>query len=597
MIRCAAFLLLVFASAICRGQSPEVVTRVTEINLQTLLSDPPHLLVTAKGLVPSGGFTDTRLLRARYVQAPQDGIQDYFLVSTPPPGSAASEITEVTAADQIERFTTELPWLKGVRVHGTGTGVMTKMLGTNLRVRKNVLDLTPAELDVFKQGVQVMKSRPASDPRSWSFQANIHGENTPASNALWNQCQHGTLQFFTWHRAYLLEFERILRDASGNDSFDLPYWDWSTARSLPAAFRDPASPLFEPGRSINLGQLLPVSVVVDDLASTIGDISFNDFSFGFEGSPHGAVHVLIGGRMSSVPTAANDPIFWLHHCQIDRVWDSWISLGGGRANPSDPNFLNRTFSLAGQTGATVTHRVADLLDSSALGYRYADLSGSSPTPSTPTSPRPTTMIALHQGSEDHDNEAALVASSIPPRGIVGAQNVATAKALGLKVERVELEPRAEMQPRMRAAVKSASSASTERIYVDVVGLKTKETPRFAYTVYLNLPTEPVAEEVKKLYRISTINFFGLTEKTAEQGHAHGAAGSSKENRQRFDATRTVARLREAGLWKEGKISITLEPLTPVSTKSEDSDLAKLLAESAENSKITYERIDISIIAR
>jgi hypothetical protein len=32
-------------------------------------------------------------------------------------------------------------------------------------------------------------------------------------------------------------------------------------------------------------------------------------------------------------TAAQDPIFWLHHANIDRLWERWLQLGGGRANP------------------------------------------------------------------------------------------------------------------------------------------------------------------------------------------------------------------------------------------------------------------------
>ena len=39
---------------------------------------------------------------------------------------------------------------------------------------------------------------------------------------------------------------------------------------------------------------------------------------------HNVVHLWLGGQMLIVPTAANDPIFFLHHCNIDRLFESWI---------------------------------------------------------------------------------------------------------------------------------------------------------------------------------------------------------------------------------------------------------------------------------
>ena len=104
-------------------------------------------------------------------------------------------------------------------------------------------------------------------------------------------------------------FERILRKASGDPSLTLPYWDWTTAPAPPAAFRSPAdasNPLYDDSRDLNNGAQLPPSVVVDDLNAALAFIDFSTsastgFSPSLEGSPRGAVHVLIGGKMSSVP--------------------------------------------------------------------------------------------------------------------------------------------------------------------------------------------------------------------------------------------------------------------------------------------------------
>jgi tyrosinase len=65
-----------------------------------------------------------------------------------------------------------------------------------------------------------------------------------------------------------------------------------------------------------------------------------------EDNPHNTVHVLIDGFMGGVQLAALDPIFWLHHCNIDRLWEAWLSRpdniqenrSAWRDGPIDPVF-------------------------------------------------------------------------------------------------------------------------------------------------------------------------------------------------------------------------------------------------------------------
>lgn len=40
-------------------------------------------------------------------------------------------------------------------------------------------------------------------------------------------------------------------------------------------------------------------------------------------SAHGMVHVFVGGHMSAIPLSPNDPIFFMHHCFIDYIWEQW----------------------------------------------------------------------------------------------------------------------------------------------------------------------------------------------------------------------------------------------------------------------------------
>jgi len=71
----------------------------------------------------------------------------------------------------------------------------------NRPTRRNISNLPPNDpiINTYKAAVAAMKGLPASDPRNWTNQANIH----------FNSCPHGNWFFLPWHRAYLLYFERI----------------------------------------------------------------------------------------------------------------------------------------------------------------------------------------------------------------------------------------------------------------------------------------------------------------------------------------------------------------------------------------------------
>jgi tyrosinase len=237
-------------------------------------------------------------------------------------------------------------------------------------IRKNIKNLAAAELTAFRAGVAAMKARGTNDPTSWTYQAAIHGTTLSGSNVAWNTCQHNTTFFFSWHRMYLCFFERILRKASGNANFGLPYWNYSdaadlNARALPSAFRTPVvgNSLFESNRGtgINTGSLISASAV--GTATALANTSFYPFSSSCNGTPHGAVHGALGGLMGSVPTAAQDPIFWLHHCNIDRLWNRWLSQGGGRQNPTtDATWLYTEFTFFDENKKQVKMTGADIIN-------------------------------------------------------------------------------------------------------------------------------------------------------------------------------------------------------------------------------------------
>ncbi len=234
-----------------------------------------------------------------------------------------------------------------------------------------------------------------NDPTGWLFQANVHGTSDGSPHPSWNQCRHASSHFLGWHRAYVYYFERILRDAAGDPELTLPYWDWTdpAAQGLPAAFTDPQSPLFELRREMNqAGSTLVPSIRV----AAIQALDLRSFfpangraGFGvsnvqgtgkgrIEQPPHDGVHVLIGGDdglMSDPRTAAQDPIFWLHHCNVDRLWEVWLRKGGGRANPTTNQWLDETFNrLFDESGNSAPAlKVSQLQRSTDLGYTYDKL--------------------------------------------------------------------------------------------------------------------------------------------------------------------------------------------------------------------------------
>src|SRR5262249_48059350 len=157
----------------------------------------------------------------------------------------------------------------------------------------------------------------------------------------------------------------------------LPYWNYNGTKphsnELPVAFRTPdrrgggVNHLFVKARYgadssgnvvLRTGQLpldaLRESDFDDDVVGGFGGpatiFSWRGETNGLlESLPHNVVHGLVGsqtvprptqwaqvGLMSTPQTAALDPIFWLHHSNIDRLWEVWRKRDPQNANPVSP---------------------------------------------------------------------------------------------------------------------------------------------------------------------------------------------------------------------------------------------------------------------
>lgn len=198
-----------------------------------------------------------------------------------------------------------------------------------------------------------------ADKRSWSYWVNMHV----------NFCPHGIPYFFAWHRGYLYYFEQQLRAVSGNRSLVLPYWDYYINPSLPPEFTNPASynPLYVPRLNTNVIDALTMAPFAGTVTNMQRGLP-NAFESMIEDMPHNPVHNIIGNVMASMQSPT-DPVFWLHHANIDRLWSAWQQAGSGRTTPpANDSYWSGNFTYA--TRLTLPRSAT--IDTRGLGYAYQD---------------------------------------------------------------------------------------------------------------------------------------------------------------------------------------------------------------------------------
>jgi Common central domain of tyrosinase/Polyphenol oxidase middle domain len=410
-------------------------------------------------------------------------------------------------------------------------------------VRQSIAVLTPSQIASLRHGLQVMMSRPATDPTSYRFQANIHGtydfKFTGEQFDSWDQCEHGSYYFFSWHRMYLYFFDRILRAASGDPKLVLPYWNWTdpAQRTLPLAFRVPAdagNPLYlaPPGRPamLDLGTAqLSEGAVFDGF--TFGDVPFDSPAgstggFGgqiappmffnsphgdFESQPHDAVHSELGGLMADPLTAAQDPVFWLHHANVDRIWNTWIAQGGGRHNPTDAAWLNTRFTFYNEASEPVYLTGAEIVDTvGQLNYQYDD--------------HPTILQVFYPPAGltrflAEDRQFAVAGKQAMPRDEVPApvrvrEELATSGAPRADLQRIELGG---TSARVAVPLTDAATArmrtlvathAPRQVYLRFDDIRIAQMSGVYYEVYLNPPAGTKLGSDTPGY-VGTLSPFGL----------------------------------------------------------------------------------------
>src|SRR5262245_46807712 len=176
--------------------------------------------------------------------------------------------------------------------------------------------------------------------------------------------------------------------------------------------------------------------------------------------------------MSRFETAAQDPIFWLHHANVDYLWEVWLRRGGGRANPTDAAWLNQVFVFYDENGGTVSMTAAQVLTTaSQLQYSYQDACVAPP-PSPPTNLRITPgAFLLEQGNAGPSKRTPLVQ---PGRNAVIAGNSSAQRLIVTTEGRNLFE-------------QFASARGQKLLKLVISEIEMLANPSVIYELYVNLP--------------------------------------------------------------------------------------------------------------
>jgi tyrosinase len=261
------------------------------------------------------------------------------------------------------------------------------------RVRKDLRMLTADEINDLRNAYEALYAIDnANDERGYTWIAGRHG--FPG-----NYCHRDENDFWTWHRAYLYEFEQRLRDAfvkahPDATELSLPWWDWTLtdattddAYGIPKVLDEPEYTDLKTGKKKPNPLFSAYSIAtqkqtfrdprafkqhIPDFASNVESVKTTDTFLIAQGllnnGAHGAVHIHIGGveggDMRSIRTSAFDPLFWMHHCFIDKLFWEWQRDHKNATIPqAQLDFVTAPFHYTGK----------EMLDPEGfLGYTYRD---------------------------------------------------------------------------------------------------------------------------------------------------------------------------------------------------------------------------------
>ncbi|MCX7512148.1 tyrosinase family protein [Frateuria sp. STR12] len=350
----------------------------------------------------------------------------------------------------------------------------------------------------FCSAIASMKAnKDNTDPTAWTYWSESHRQF----------CPHGRAYFLAWHRGFLYRFEGNLRRISGDPNLVLPYWNYYDSPTIPPEFLDPALPLYRGDRTgFDVSNANSMDAF-DDTLIHFQRGKTDAFEPMVETRPHNRVHNLIGGAMSSIPTSPRDPLFWVHHANIDRLWAAWSKAGNGRRQPAASNiYWSGSFQFGSATKDVP--RVWTTSTSANLGYQYDNETMPSATPPPPSgSTAQAAVFSLAGGLPER------------PASIQRAPlGVARPLALDERSISVDVPLSAQDANRVRSvmlAARTTAAATDEssplRVVLDGVHLTgLGEKGGYFYDVYVNLPGRGGASAPPRAYLIGSIGAFEIS---------------------------------------------------------------------------------------
>ena len=481
---------------------------------------------------------------------------------------------------------------------------------TAIKTRKNALAMATWDPTLlwYAKAVGEMKNRPLADPTSWKYLAAIHGftldPNEDSSAAVfwkqwtnkqklptktdqttfWKRCQHGSWFFLPWHRMYLGYFEQMVGKTvaglGGPADWALPYWNYNQGKDsgLPAAFYqsklpdNSPNPLLEasrnPGRNKGNLFLKPADVTpaaAFDDHDFAGQARGGSPGFGgpvtrfehdgrnhglLESQPHDVVHDEVGGVMGDPVTAGFDPIFWLHHANIDRLWQIWLQSDPSNSNPSMAAWQQFGFHFHDASANTPVLKPADVLETTVAPfyYRYDDLS----LPAGVTRVLPSASVKAVAAAKSTPGPF-MTEEAIPE--MVGASSQAIPLTGKAKTLSLRLFPMSSPMSRLKAT----GTTTTRKAFLHVENVRGKGRPS-SYDVYLNVP-EGVGKPPDRL-RVGIIPTFGL-----EQASAATERHPGNGLHYTFNVTKTLSLLTAEKKWDPESVRVTFVPRRKPEEKS------------------------------
>lgn len=443
---------------------------------------------------------------------------------------------------------------------------------SSYRISVKEFSADPAKVKALQQGIERMKASSQADPMSsqyrtsFAYWSNTHGffgtgknatnlkdyiakrmpsclevldkatceayyqhmSNTPVPNDsftsnVWGTCQHGNLNFLPWHRMFLYFYEKTLRKHVGDSSFSLPYWDYFQEPSpdgkglaLPLLVRGQAAgPLYDQFRTPGLND--NKTAIDPDSASAAQAFSYTDFtpfSNQLQSQPHGAMHCAVGTGcatpdMGFVPIAGLDPVFYMHHANIDRLWQCWlnkkaagkpIDLAWAKANLGMPDSWYQTsYSFADENGNQATMTIADVFTPGKIPVSYSKDTACN---IQQAAPQPQLTQAQKNMAKFKSHAPVSSNKTIDLRGLT---------------KRVALDPQQPAQLKASDKVQLLAQATGDT-YLILQDVTMVGAPATTYKIYVSSELQPE----QKLY-VATINFFGVSDH-AHAGHAMGDMG-------------------------------------------------------------------------